>query len=82
MNSDFHRFLAFLQGPVWLKSIVLQPGEGPFYPKNVLQFGQRKWSVSSWSDPVGRVSQRAPAAVGATLENELVALLTDLVNIC
>lgn len=33
MNSDFHRFLAFLQGPVWLKSIVLQPGEGPFYPK-------------------------------------------------
>lgn len=32
-NFAFRRFLAFLEGPVWLRSIALQPWEGPFCPK-------------------------------------------------
>lgn len=45
--------------------------------QNVLNLiGQWKWSVSSWSNAVGHVSQRAPSAVGVTLLNWLVASLT------
>lgn len=54
-------------GPVWQGTVVLQPWEGPFCPKMCSNWiGQCKWSISSWSDPVGHVSQKAPSAVGGT----------------
>lgn len=67
-NFALHRFLTFLEGAVWLGTIALQPWEGPFCPKIFSNsIGRCKWSISSWSDPAGHVSQRAPSAVGGTL---------------
>lgn len=67
-NFAPHRFHSFLEGPVWQGTIALQTWEGPFCPKISSNLtGQCKWSISSWSDPLGHVSQKAPSAVGGTL---------------